>query len=703
MRKFLPIIIICIVVAFLFGPTLFPSKGQIIFGGDLQDQFYYWKSFYKENLLKGVVPFWNPYIFSGTPFLAHPSTAAFYPLNIIFLVFPINNAFSIYLYIHFVIAGITMYWFGRSIWDRITALSGAFIYSLSGMLAARVLAGHIDIISTLVWIPFVFGAIQKAIENPKRKNILLAVLALTIQILAGYQFVVILTLILCFFQLMSFVLNHIMTNKKNIRKNLFAFILIVITSFGIASIQWLPTYEFVQNSIRKNGLPYDLTTWGSYQLDTFRMYINPTIFGSPLPEKYSYNGPGPNFMELSYFIGIIPMVFILLLLGMQIKNLIKHKKLNPTIWMYVMSLTFFALMSLGKNFFLHKFLYDLLPPFRLFRFPAQYLLISVFILAVLASYFISQVKQKIPHIIICILIIFELFIYSKPFFRLTKLPIEGFNQQLITSLGQDLELYRFTPDYSVISNVRKSIDNETPSMYRIFSTGGYNPIVLSDYYQFIALSNDSKKDEMNYFNVETPPPDLYKSAINFLNSKYILIDQNWNTLYKGNSQQYVMTAQYQGFKVFENKNVLPRFFLVPGIDVKNTQKEIENSVKNNFDYSNQILVNNYENLKKSNCSGVFSGKVTVSSYELNTITLQTTSNCDGFLSSSEVYYPGWNATIDGKPILLMKSNLAFRGLEIPSGNHTVIMYYQPTIYYIGIGVSIISIIWLYFMMRKIYL
>lgn len=72
-------------------------------------------------------------------------------------------------------------------------------------------------------------------------------------------------------------------------------------------------------------------------------------------------------------------------------------------------------------------------------------------------------------------------------------------------------------------------------------------------------------------------------------------------------------------------------------------------------------------------------QVSVDSYKANEITLETSSSEDGFLVLSEIYYPdGWEATIDGEPTDIYITNFVLRGLQIPAGEHTVRLTFEPT-------------------------
>ena len=44
---------------------------------------------------------------------------------------------------------------------------------------------------------------------------------------------------------------------------------------------------------------------------------------------------------------------------------------------------------------------------------------------------------------------------------------------------------------------------------------------------------------------------------------------------------------------------------------------------------------------------------------------------------SEVYYPGWTATIDGQPAELGRVNYILRALRVPAGKHQVKLAFFP--------------------------
>ena len=54
---------------------------------------------------------------------------------------------------------------------------------------------------------------------------------------------------------------------------------------------------------------------------------------------------------------------------------------------------------------------------------------------------------------------------------------------------------------------------------------------------------------------------------------------------------------------------------------------------------------------------------------------------------SDVFYPGWQAHIDGKPAHIFQTNYIFRGVQLPPGEHTVTFSFRPLSFAIGCGIS----------------
>ncbi len=70
--------------------------------------------------------------------------------------------------------------------------------------------------------------------------------------------------------------------------------------------------------------------------------------------------------------------------------------------------------------------------------------------------------------------------------------------------------------------------------------------------------------------------------------------------------------------------------------------------------------------------------IALTSYAANKLTFKSHSTNGGLAVFSEVYFPwGWQATIDGKEAPIGRVNYVLRAMQLPAGDHTIVMTYDP--------------------------
>ena len=69
--------------------------------------------------------------------------------------------------------------------------------------------------------------------------------------------------------------------------------------------------------------------------------------------------------------------------------------------------------------------------------------------------------------------------------------------------------------------------------------------------------------------------------------------------------------------------------------------------------------------------------VTITSYEPNRLTYDVNSGKGGVLVFSEIYYPGWEAKVDGQPVELGRVDYILRALNVQPGKHQVELSFFP--------------------------
>ena len=74
-------------------------------------------------------------------------------------------------------------------------------------------------------------------------------------------------------------------------------------------------------------------------------------------------------------------------------------------------------------------------------------------------------------------------------------------------------------------------------------------------------------------------------------------------------------------------------------------------------------------------------------YSPNEIRLRVDTPADAYLVLSEVWYPGWQATVDGVPTPVLRANYAFRAVRLEPDQHRVHMTYAPRSWGLGLAIS----------------
>ena len=70
-------------------------------------------------------------------------------------------------------------------------------------------------------------------------------------------------------------------------------------------------------------------------------------------------------------------------------------------------------------------------------------------------------------------------------------------------------------------------------------------------------------------------------------------------------------------------------------------------------------------------------RVTITAYEPNQLTYEVNSGKGGVVVFSEIYYPGWTATVDGEEQPLGRVNYVLRALQVKPGKHEVVLSFFP--------------------------
>ena len=253
---------------------------------------------------------------------------------------------------------------------------------------------------------------------------------------------------------------------------------------------------------------------------------------------------------------------------------------------------------------------------------------------------------------------------------------------------------RSYPDRRLDGQVIAILQNARPFRLGLQSIQGYNPLQLKEWYDWMTTLNGRPQ---NYHFTDLLPSGFNSPLLDMTNVRYIVIDRyipptrdDFLALTQG------MTEVYRNNRVvvFENPNAYPRAWIVHDVRPAPAQEAMAMLASGQVDGRAVALVQSGDDTPAIAPSDSDHGgdAVTITHYEPDRIELRSTSSEDGFLVMSEVYEEGWKASVDGNEVDVHQTNGALRGIELPAGEHEIVMEYKPTSLQVGmVSTGIFSI------------
>jgi hypothetical protein len=81
--------------------------------------------------------------------------------------------------------------------------------------------------------------------------------------------------------------------------------------------------------------------------------------------------------------------------------------------------------------------------------------------------------------------------------------------------------------------------------------------------------------------------------------------------------------------------------------------------------------------------GALMGSIETLHEDPQTLDLQVTVPEDGVLVVADLFYPGWECTVDGRPVTIESAHGIFRAVELTQGEHRIVFHYRPISFRIG--------------------
>jgi hypothetical protein len=146
------------------------------------------------------------------------------------------------------------------------------------------------------------------------------------------------------------------------------------------------------------------------------------------------------------------------------------------------------------------------------------------------------------------------------------------------------------------------------------------------------------------------------------------------------------------YRIYESSTVLPRAFFVPEAKPLPERAGVLEALKTT-DFRRCVLLedNSRDWARSSGAATAASRGITIREYVPNRVTLEIAPGPAGFLVLSDVWFPGWACTIDGKSQAIHRANYLFRGVELPATARQVVFQFESQSYRWGQRISLAAL------------
>jgi hypothetical protein len=232
-----------------------------------------------------------------------------------------------------------------------------------------------------------------------------------------------------------------------------------------------------------------------------------------------------------------------------------------------------------------------------------------------------------------------------------------------------------------VAGWRDTLFPNTAVVYGLEDFRSYDGVGVRDYEDFLDIGFLASDLTHKLVNLGTP------KLVDFLNIKYLLTpsdvtlpDDRFQLLSDGDT------------RVYRNRRVQPRAFLVDDAIVVR-RNEARRAIRDRIDLTQTVVLDQpLEASAQPDRSTGDVGAAEIRRYGDQVATIATRADGRRLLVMSDVFYPGWVATIDGVAVPVHRANYAFRAVSVPAGDHIVEFRYRPASVRVGAWASLSGIV-----------
>jgi hypothetical protein len=753
-RAGLAVILLTLLAGVFFSDGLFRNRSTLIW--DSADQYFPFLNLASRLWRGGQVPLWNPFLYNGYPLIGEPQYQTFYPINLLIsqvsAFTPRTLLFQVAF--HQLLGGVFTYLLA-GLWIESTParLLSAVVYMLNGCFWAR--QEHVVTIDTEVWLPLVLFAVERAGRAWSAPRFAFAAGAIALLLLAGHPQSFYFSLLIVGLSTLFWMAEARAAPALPAWRPLAVFGAALGVGLLLAAVQLLPTWELTGLSNRSDAIPYEVAIGsGALRPSHLVTLFFPNFYGAltgpylgegDIAQSSIYFGFVPLLLVGFAFAGrlgrrglyLVAMAAFALLVSLGPSGLLSWAlyRVDPLFALfrspanYSFAFMLFAallaghgLSSLQRNearlgrYGLYLVAVVLSAVLLVQRYPhtglddpefersALVLAALFFLLLLLVALQRARfVRPSITAWLVLALASMELLVVghgamslgvagpastyceetpSSVVAAVEGLPGQGCARPDRPVLDQNYAAFaqrihadaKVYPEGTPVADVKSlvPVGENRALLHQLFLTDGYDPLVLKrhvEFHRFIEGLGGAAPNEPPVHRVAALARVLVAAGV-----KYLLM----------------------GGSVVEIPRPLPRvYFVARSRTVPDGQAALRALADPSVDLRSEVILEGDDPRPPGNRSAPLMlgwKPVDFLSETASRLAVQVHAPQAGYVVFSDTFYPGWEASVNGRPAPVLRANHSFKAVRVEAGPSDVVFQFRPRSLHWGAIVSLLTLL-----------
>lgn len=224
------------------------------------------------------------------------------------------------------------------------------------------------------------------------------------------------------------------------------------------------------------------------------------------------------------------------------------------------------------------------------------------------------------------------------------------------------------------------------SWFGIEDMQGYNPIQNRRYVEYVDALNGHRQE---YHERDLFPAGLKSPLLDLLNLRFLVVPAAQSGLLESMPSRFSVAYADSRVQVLENADAFPRAWLVHKAQTVAPGEALPLLADGSVN-PREVAVLETSPPPLDQPPDPSTESVAISHYEADRIDLNVSASAPALLMLSEVWDPGWVASVSGNPAPILIADHALRAIPVPEGRHTVVLRYDPPSLRLGLAITILT-------------